>query len=220
MRNERPGNTHIFTVVLTSSGNHRQGEGDGWKQPDATESKLRGAWLFGESSAVTAVWGEKSQGIPTAHMQLCFDIWMTDCRKDVFIFHSAYREVAMDGRNGPVSHVQWYTPHWQGSSVYCSGGSCWLLSHLKFLRDRKLLPVRQDSCLQGEVHYFILIAQRSGKKPCPLSFLLSTLFCIRAKAVLFDVYVQNKYIIFLLSIKNFSPNVPPFPKGHWCGAGW
>lgn len=37
MRNERPGNLHIFTAVLTGSGNHRQGEGDGWKGLDATE---------------------------------------------------------------------------------------------------------------------------------------------------------------------------------------
>jgi len=37
VRIERPGNTHIFTAVLTGSSNHRQGEVDGWKGLDATE---------------------------------------------------------------------------------------------------------------------------------------------------------------------------------------
>lgn len=37
MRNERPGNMHIFTAVLTGSSNHRRGEGDGWKGLGATE---------------------------------------------------------------------------------------------------------------------------------------------------------------------------------------
>lgn len=70
VRNVRPGNARIFTAVLTGRGNHRQGEGEGWKGLDATEGNLQGAWQFsshfGESSAVIAVWGETPKG-----SQLC-----------------------------------------------------------------------------------------------------------------------------------------------------
>lgn len=37
MKNEKPGNIHVFTALLTGGGNHRQGGGDGGKGLDATQ---------------------------------------------------------------------------------------------------------------------------------------------------------------------------------------
>lgn len=43
-----------------------------------------------------------------------------------------------------------------------------LLALLTLQMSERLLPVRQEGCLGEEVHFFILIAQSSGKKPSPL----------------------------------------------------
>ena len=75
-------------------------------------------------------------------------------------------------------------------------------------------PCNAGRLPRGEVHFFMLIAQSSGKKPSPLSFLLSTLVCMRAKAGFCAVYIQSGYVIFSLSTRSFFPKVSPFPKGH------
>lgn len=56
---------YAFTALLAGSGNHRQGEGDGWKGLDATEKGKckepdNTAATLGNDQPVMTVWGEKS----------------------------------------------------------------------------------------------------------------------------------------------------------------
>lgn len=172
-----------------------------------TESKLQEIWQcsshFGESSAVMAVENPKGSQVHKCSYDLTSGWLDWHLGKDVFIFHSAYREVGMGGRNGVNSLVQWYALHWQGTSIYCSGGYCWLFSLFRLLRGGVLFPIMEEGWLGKEVHFYILIARTWGKGTYPLPFLLNTLICICAKAGFFDFFVQIGYFVLSLSIMSF-----------------
>lgn len=123
--------------------------------------------------------------------------------------------------------LQWSGNGWkEWAGLSCSVVRTTLTGHLHLLlwcillplltlsisERRALLPAMQEGCLGEEVHFFTLIAQSSGKKPSSLSFLLSTLVCICAKAGFFDVYTQSGYVVFSLSLGNFSAKCLSSPK--------
>lgn len=179
-------------VVITDGEKVMGGKGLMPQQKQATRILTIQQPLWGIISCDSCV-GWKSQGIPTAQMRLCFDISMTICGKVVFIFCSAYKEVGMDGRNGLVSCVQWYMPHWQGSSISGSAGHCWLFSLFRFQREGVLLHVRQEGCLGEKVHFLL---PRVQVRKHPLCHSCRVHLFAYVQWLFFDAYNQSGYVIF------------------------
>lgn len=173
MRNGRPGNIHIFTAVLTGSGNHRRGEGDGWKGLDAT---AKASYKDPDNTAATLgnhqLWQLCGVKIPRD----------PNCANAVMLWH--LNDYLWEGCLHFLLCLQRSGNGWQKwAGLLCSvvhatlAGQlhlrvCWTLLALltvQISEGRGASPCETRRLPRGEGTF--LTAQSSGKKTSPLSFL-------------------------------------------------
>lgn len=201
LKNKRLRNIHVFTAVLTGRGNHRQG-GDGWKGLDATQKanckKPDNAAASLGNHQLWWLWKvPRDPKCANAVMIWHLDDWI-DILGRMFSFSTLLiekwewmEETGWMLMWSGMHHIDRAPP---STAVVDTAGS----SHSLDCWGMGLLPVMEKGCLGKEAHFYVLIAQSSGKETYP--FLLNTPVCICPKAGFFDFFIQIGHFILSLSI--------------------